>query len=44
MSSNFLAPTASGLERDWGLVVDEEWNVDVGRGEARLGGLAALPG
>ncbi|MEO7116145.1 MAG: SOS response-associated peptidase family protein [Caldimonas sp.] len=33
MSSNFLAPTASGLERDWGLVLDEEWNIDVGRGE-----------
>jgi putative SOS response-associated peptidase YedK len=33
MSSNFLAPTASGLERDWGVVLDGEWNVDVGRGE-----------
>lgn len=33
MSSNFLAPTASELERDWGLVLDEEWKVDVGRGE-----------
>ena len=33
MSSNFLAPTASELERDWGLVLDEDWDVDVGRGE-----------
>jgi putative SOS response-associated peptidase YedK len=33
MSSNFLAPTASELERDWGLVLDEDWSVDVGRGE-----------
>lgn len=33
MSSNFLAPTASELERDWGLVLDDEWNADVARGD-----------
>ena len=33
MSSNFLAPTASELERDWGLVLDDDWNTDVARGE-----------
>ena len=33
MSSNFLAPTASELERDWGLVLDDDWSTDVARGE-----------
>jgi len=33
MSSNFLAPTPSELERDWGLVLDDEWSTDVGRGD-----------
>ena len=26
MSSNFLAPTPSELERDWGLVLDDDWH------------------
>ena len=33
MSSNYLAPTASELERDWGLVLDEEWQTDVAAGD-----------
>ncbi len=33
MSSNFLAPTASELERDWGLVLDDDWSSDVARGD-----------
>ena len=33
MSSNFLAPTASELERDWGLVLDDDWSTDVARGD-----------
>ena len=33
MSSNFLAPTASELERDWGLVLDDEWSSDVARSD-----------
>jgi len=33
MSSNFLAPTTSELERDWGLVLDDEWSTDVARGD-----------
>jgi len=33
MSSNFLAPTGSELERDWGLVLDDEWSSDIARGD-----------
>ena len=37
MASNFLAPTPSELERDWGLVLDAEWALDV-----RAGGQAPI--
>jgi putative SOS response-associated peptidase YedK len=33
MSSNFLAPTASELEREWGLVLDDDWQTDVAGGD-----------
>ena len=33
MSSNFLAPTSSELERDWGIVLNDEWATDVGAGD-----------
>ncbi len=33
MSSNFLAPTPSELERDWGLALDDDWHVDVAGGD-----------
>ena len=33
MCSNFLAPTAPELERDWGLAVDDEWPTDVVGGD-----------
>jgi putative SOS response-associated peptidase YedK len=33
MSSNYLAPTASELERDWGLLLPGEWQNDVVAGE-----------
>jgi putative SOS response-associated peptidase YedK len=33
MSSNFLAPTSSELERDWGIVLSDEWATDVGGGD-----------
>ncbi|HEY4956188.1 MAG TPA: SOS response-associated peptidase family protein [Caldimonas sp.] len=33
MSSNFLAPTPSELERDWGLVLDDDWQTDVAGGD-----------
>jgi putative SOS response-associated peptidase YedK len=33
MASNYLAPTASELEREWGLVLEEEWQPDVAAGE-----------
>jgi putative SOS response-associated peptidase YedK len=33
MSSNYMAPTASELERDWGLVLDEDWQTDVAGGD-----------
>ena len=33
MSSNYLAPTASELEREWGPPLAEDWNTDVGAGE-----------
>jgi putative SOS response-associated peptidase YedK len=33
MSSNFLAPTSSELERDWGIVLSDEWATDVAGGD-----------
>jgi putative SOS response-associated peptidase YedK len=33
MSSNFLAPTASELERDWGLVIEADWQTDIAGGD-----------
>jgi len=33
MSSNFLAPTVAELERDWGLVLDDDWHTDVAGGD-----------
>ena len=33
MSSNFLAPTSSELERDWGVVLNDEWASDVAGGD-----------
>jgi putative SOS response-associated peptidase YedK len=33
MCSNFLAPTASELERDWGLALDDDWTTDVAGGD-----------
>ena len=33
MSSNFLAPTSSELERDWGIVLNDEWATDVVGGD-----------
>ena len=33
MASNYLAPTASELEREWGLVLDADWQTDVAAGE-----------
>jgi putative SOS response-associated peptidase YedK len=33
MASNFLAPTASELERDWGLVLEDGWQADVAAGD-----------
>ena len=33
MSSNYLAPTASELEREWGLLLAGEWHTDVVAGE-----------
>ena len=36
MSSNFLAPTSSELERDWGLVLDDEWSTDVAGGDCHI--------
>jgi putative SOS response-associated peptidase YedK len=33
MSSNYLAPTASELEREWGLTLPDEWNTDMVAGE-----------
>ncbi|HEX2543223.1 MAG TPA: SOS response-associated peptidase family protein [Caldimonas sp.] len=34
MSSNYLAPTASELERDWGLLLAGEWHTDIVAGES----------
>ena len=33
MSSNFLAPTPAELERDWGLVLEDDWYADVAAGD-----------
>jgi len=33
MASNYLAPTASELEREWGLVLEADWQTDVAAGE-----------
>jgi putative SOS response-associated peptidase YedK len=33
MASNFLAPTPSELERDWGVVLEEDWQTDVAGGD-----------
>ncbi|MDQ6638429.1 MAG: SOS response-associated peptidase [Pseudomonadota bacterium] len=33
MSSNFLAPTSSELEREWGLALDDDWPADVAGGD-----------
>lgn len=33
MSSNFLAPTSSELEREWGLALDDDWSTDVTGGD-----------
>ena len=33
MSSNFLAPTSSELERDWGIVLSDDWATDVVGGD-----------
>ncbi len=33
MSSNFLAPTSSELERDWGLMIDDDWPNDIAPGD-----------
>lgn len=33
MSSNFLAPTASELEREWGLMLDDDWSSDIVAGD-----------
>ena len=32
MSSSYLAPTAAELERDWGLLIDDDWQTDIGPG------------
>ena len=33
MSSNYLAPTPSELERDWGIVLNDEWSTDIAGGD-----------
>lgn len=33
MTTNFLAPTAAELEREWGLVLEDEWHTDVVGGD-----------
>jgi putative SOS response-associated peptidase YedK len=33
MCSNFLAPTASELEREWGPALDDDWTTDVAGGD-----------
>jgi putative SOS response-associated peptidase YedK len=33
MCSNFLAPTSSEIERDWGIALDADWSPDVAGGD-----------
>ncbi|MEO6363528.1 MAG: SOS response-associated peptidase family protein [Caldimonas sp.] len=33
MSSNYLAPTSSELEREWGLTIDDDWACDIAGGD-----------
>ena len=33
MTSNYLAPTSSELERDWGLMIDDDWPTDIVGGD-----------
>ncbi len=33
MTTNFLSPTPAELERDWGLVLDDDWHTDVCAGD-----------
>src|ERR1700690_2763582 len=33
MSTNYLAPTAAELEREWGLVLADDWQTDIGPGD-----------
>jgi putative SOS response-associated peptidase YedK len=33
MSTNYLAPTAAELEREWGLTVADDWQTDIGPGD-----------
>ena len=33
MSTNYLAPTAAELEREWGLSVADDWQTDIGPGD-----------
>lgn len=33
MSSNYLAPTSSELEREWGLTIDDDWACDIVGGD-----------
>lgn len=33
MSSNYLAPTAAEIEREWGLALADDWQTDIGPGD-----------
>jgi putative SOS response-associated peptidase YedK len=33
MTSNYLAPTSSELEREWGLMIDDDWTTDIVGGD-----------
>lgn len=33
MTSNYLAPTSSELEREWGLMIDDDWPTDIVGGD-----------
>lgn len=33
MTSNYLAPTSSELEREWGLMIDDDWATDIVGGD-----------
>jgi putative SOS response-associated peptidase YedK len=33
MSTNYLAPTAAELEREWGLTIADDWQTDIGPGD-----------